>query len=74
MKCQKCVEAGEKSTVYVGGSISTCMAGPEFYDEEGRFHDHDPNAHTTAYTCSRGHDWRVTTYEKCPSCDYNADR
>lgn len=61
MKCPTCEAQGTRSIVYVGPSSSTCMSGSVYYDEDGRYHQHDPNTHTTAYNCSLGHGWVMTT-------------
>lgn len=61
MKCQFCNDEGERSTVMIGGSSSTCMGvSPGHYDEDGEFvAGFDPNWHTTEYFCSRGHRFKV---------------
>ena len=56
-RCPKCQKEGKKSTVYVGGSLSTAAFFPPFYDAEGRRHHHDGNSCTTSYSCSKGHHW-----------------
>lgn len=61
MRCPECVEAGQRSKVYVGLSTTTLMYAQPFYDEDGRWHHHDPNQTTTEYTCSNGHSWKETT-------------
>lgn len=73
MKCPKCVKAGKKSIVYEGGTVSTLMYSPPFYDEDGEYHAHDNNSHTTSYSCSNGHQWTETPTNKCPNpkCDFN---
>ena len=65
MKCPECVAEGKKSRVTVGMGYQTAMYCAPFYDEEGRFHNHDPNATTTGYTCSNGHRWQETTRSRC---------
>lgn len=68
VRCPECVEAGERSTVTVGPRSSTLMAGWAFFDEEGHFHDHDPNKVTVTFSCSRGHRWVMESRQECPSC------
>jgi hypothetical protein len=65
MICPQCREAGKKSRVYVGGNYTTCMYSPPFYDEEGRYHNHDPNSTTTDYTCSNGQSWQSVGKTGC---------
>ena len=55
MICPECQAEGEKSRVTLGGGSSTAMYAAPFYDEEGRYHNHDPNVFTYAWSCSRGH-------------------
>jgi len=35
------------------------MAWTPYYDEDGAYHNDDPNIHTTCYKCSEGHIFRV---------------
>ena len=65
MKCPQCVELGLKSTISVGVSMTTCMYFSPFYDEEGRYHNHDKNTTTTQMKCSNGHEWAESTQPKC---------
>jgi hypothetical protein len=75
MICQKCKAEGKKSRVNVPmGGFSTCMAWQNYYDEDGKYHHHDPNSHSSTYSCSEGHRWHVTTYSQCFSCDFNEGR
>lgn len=77
MKCEKCAEAGLKSTVYVPmGHVSTCMAFSPFYDEDGAYHYHDENTHSESWSCSNGHRWHLRSQGKCPApnCSWNDRR
>jgi hypothetical protein len=74
MKCPKCVEEGKRSKVYSEGTTSTCMMYDTYWDEDGKIHKHDPNAHTSIYSCSNGHEWSQSKILPCPSCDYGKDR
>jgi hypothetical protein len=65
MICPKCKEEGKRSTVQPGFSSTTAMGYAPYYDEEGRFHRHDPNVTTTEYTCSNGHTWKDKTKPSC---------
>jgi hypothetical protein len=60
-RCNFCREEGRTSKVYPGPSSQTAVAWQPFYDEEGVFHNKDPNKRTTHYTCSNGHEWSETT-------------
>lgn len=73
MKCPKCEQAGEKSTVFVGGGYTTLMYCAPFYDESGIYHDHDSNITTHSFSCSRGHQWITHSTPRCPSCDWGKD-
>lgn len=66
MKCPVCVSEGRRSTVQVGISTATLMSGSTYYDEDGRYHNHDPNYTTTGYSCSNGHEWTGTS--DAPKC------
>ena len=75
MRCPVCVEQGQTSTVFVPtGGVVTLMLGQRYYDEQGRYHDHDPNSHTYSYSCSNEHRWVETIYDLCLNCDFNAGR
>lgn len=73
MKCPVCVEKGLKSSVYPGMMTSTAMYCPPYYDEDGNYHSHDGNTHTTNYSCSQGHTWAESSKGTCPSCDFGKD-
>ncbi len=68
MKCKTCVEQGLKSTVEVVSSVSTLMCEHQYYDEDGRYHLHDPNTTNTLYRCSNGHSTGETSRRHCPTC------
>jgi hypothetical protein len=63
--CQECKKEGKKSRVYVGGGMTTLMGVSSFYDEEGRYHMHDPNTTTTDFSCSNGHRWTESRRNPC---------
>lgn len=73
MKCQECEKAGHRSKVFRGGGVSTAMGGQTFWDEDDRFHRHDPNTTTWEYSCSNGHRWSETHSHACPvdGCEWN---
>lgn len=68
MKCPVCVQKDLKSNVYPEGGTSTCMMGTQYYDEDGKWHDHDPNESSDTYHCFRGHRFMVSTRKGCPGC------
>lgn len=57
MICPECEKQGLRSRINIGSGSTTAMWCPPFYDEDGRFHNHDSNTTTTNYWCSRGHHW-----------------
>lgn len=66
VKCAECVKADVLSQVQqVGPSMCTDMGHDPYYDEKGRYHNHDPNVTTTSYKCSRDHEWTEKTRKKC---------
>lgn len=73
MKCPECVKEGQKSTVRVRPMASTLMYSNDYYDEDGRWHSHDPNWFSRSYRCSRGHEWGTSIRGTCPvdGCDWN---
>jgi hypothetical protein len=73
MKCPVCEKEEKKSCVYPGMSTSTLMYCLPYYDEEGKYHSHDTNTHTTQYSCSNGHNWSESSTGRCPSCDFGKD-
>lgn len=55
--CPVCVQQGRKSCVYQGGSTCTLMGWTPYYDEDGVWHNENPNVTTTHWSCSNGHTW-----------------
>jgi hypothetical protein len=70
--CPECQESGQKSTVYVGSDWITGMGVSRFHDEDGRYHEHDPNIVTTGYSCSMGHRWNEKRNNGSCGCGYCA--
>jgi NAD-dependent SIR2 family protein deacetylase len=68
MRCPQCMAMGQKSTVRIGAGVVTEMAVRTFYDEEGRYHYHNPNKHSRHLKCSNGHEWTERERNKCPTC------
>lgn len=73
MKCPICQKEGKKSCVYEGITTSTCIYCQPYYDEEGKYHVHDLNNHTTSYNCSNGHSWTKRRRGWCPTCGDEAN-
>lgn len=74
-KCPFCIEEGKKSKLFPGSTMKTAMGGePAYYDEEGKFHWHDPNQMKTFYSCSNGHRFYHIHYNECENCDYNKQK
>lgn len=74
MKCPKCEENNQTSRVYVSGGGGVTLAGYlPFYDEEGKYHSHDPNIINSIYTCANGHSFEVKRHNKC-WCGWNKDK
>ena len=70
MKCPECERQGMVSKLYLQYGPTTDMATHEFYDEEGKYHFHDPNSSTTIFKCTNRHVGAISQSRKCPSCDY----
>jgi len=73
MKCPYCVEEGKKSCVTEQGGSTTCMGWEAYYDEDGKYHNHNPNHHSGGYYCSNGHSWAESYLSRCGNCDYGKD-
>jgi len=43
------------------------------YYENGVYHNHDPNRHSTSYECSNGHWVGISSYVSCPAGDYDRE-
>ena len=65
MKCPQCTKEGKKSQVYPGMCTTTLLFCPPYYDEDGKYHNHDSNTTTTQYKCSNGHEWVENTRGSC---------
>jgi len=60
--CWVCQEKGLKSKAYYEYSIRTLMGWETYWDEEGNYHDEDPNYTTSYFHCSLGHEWYEVDY------------
>lgn len=70
--CKECQAEGRKSRIHPGTSTSSLVVGETYYDEAGKYHNHDPNSIKTWYSCSNGHSWREETFSKC-WCGWSGD-
>lgn len=68
MKCPECVSEDKRSTIQIGTSVSTAMHRTPYFDEDGEYHNHDPNYTTTEYSCSNGHKWKASAGVKACWC------
>lgn len=70
MICEQCQEENRKSTIrFSSANDRPRLPADYFYDEEGRFHSHDPNDNDkTVFTCSNGHTWSEIDVDKCEAC------
>lgn len=68
--CDQCKELGMKSKIHGGWGEKTLMGFETYYDEDGKFHSHDPNKCTSTYTCSNNHRFTIKWITPCKSCDY----
>jgi hypothetical protein len=73
MFCPQCQEEGKKSRVLPGPtSVRTLLYSQPYYDEDGKYHDHDRNTTTRGYSCSNGHSWSETKTGSC-WCGWKAE-
>lgn len=66
--CPECVESGDRSRVASLGGARNLMGYTPFYDEDGQYHQHDPNVLTSGYKCSNGHVFTRKSHSPCPTC------
>ena len=71
--CKFCAAEGKKSKITVKGKVTQLMCINRFYDEDGKYHVHDPNLIWTSYYCSAGHEWEEKGYSIC-WCGNNKDK
>lgn len=57
MRCPECEAEGTYSVVYDGPRWVTAMCVERYWDEDGRYHLHNPNTVAVSYECSQGHRW-----------------
>ncbi|KAB7755227.1 hypothetical protein [Mycolicibacterium mucogenicum] len=74
MKCPECVKTDQRSKVYCHGSSSTSMGWSPFYDEDGEYHQHNPNSGEKYYKCSNGHSFTTPVRQACPNPKCHFDK
>jgi hypothetical protein len=70
--CPMCSAAGLRSTASEMGSMGTLLSFRSFYDEEGRYHSHNPNVRNITLTCSNHHTWVVKHHYGTCWCGWSA--
>ena len=65
MFCPECEKQGLKSKVYIKDTSGTLVYHAPFFDEDGRYHNHDSNIYTIDYRCSNRHVFSVETRGTC---------
>ncbi len=58
--CEECKKNEVKYSVYYRGSSTTLMGWSPYWDEDGKYHNNNPNKITSSYECSNGHSWSET--------------
>lgn len=76
MICRKCQEEGKTSQVQSLGGSTTLMGWKPYYDEQGKFHNHNPNTERMVYRCSNGHTWDIVRKPPCSNkeCPLHEDK
>ena len=46
------------------------MGFESYYDEEGKYHHHDPNSSWSNASCSNGHRFFVRSGNRCSNCEF----
>ena len=73
MKCPFCIKENKKSFLQNLSGFTTLMCDDSFYDEDGKYHYHDPNKRSNKYSCSNGHQFVLGEYKEC-WCGFNKER
>ncbi len=63
MICFQCKNQNMKSRIIHESNHLSMICGkrwPQYYDEDGNWHTHDPNTETKRFVCTNGH----VTYQK----------
>ena len=73
-KCPQCNEADIRSTVTGHDESTTLLMDYQYYDEDGRYHSHDPNWTSSDYRCSNGHQWTERSQNGCEACGTDGEQ
>jgi len=65
LTCPVCVKQNKKSKVYSYGVRKTLMGYRTYHDEEGVYHDHNPNKHSELLICTEKHEFERKYYKPC---------
>ncbi len=71
--CPFCEKEGKTSRLPIPPVQSTSMVGELYFDEQGVYHNHDPNWNMAVWECSNGHQFMRRTRSGCPSCDFGGE-
>ncbi len=70
MRCERCENTGTKHKVYRNDINNSYTNSEEidsstFWDEDDKYHNHNPGSYTAGYTCSNGHKFLEAKYGHC---------
>ncbi len=73
-KCPTCARLKLKSKLYVARMGTSTLMGGEvpYYDEDGKYHDHDSNRLSVNWHCSKGHTGYIYYGNKCSNCNFGS--
>jgi 5-deoxy-D-glucuronate isomerase len=71
--CEICRSEGKKSRVTPHGGTRHLLGWESYYDEEGKYHAHDPNYLMASFSCSNGHSWQKNIPNTC-WCGWTTDK
>lgn len=70
--CPTCKVLGLKSQlIEIFNGYGSLGQSNTYYDEEGKYHYHNPNASITVYRCSVGHESKYYKHNGCSICNYS---
>jgi hypothetical protein len=71
--CPACKLIGSKSQlIEIFSGYSSLGQSNSYYDEDGKYHYHNPNGSITVYRCSNGHESKYFKHNSCGICDYKS--
>lgn len=70
MKCIICSNSNKKSKCFVLAEETVKAQSNKFYDEIGRYHEHNSNVTFIHYRCSNGHSFKNKQINRC-WCGWN---